>query len=380
MDVAAFAEPSGSLVATDGGAAAFVPKPLPGELDWPGPLVAALDAASGAVGELAGIGRIVRNPRLLISPYVRREAVLSSRIEGTQSTIADVYAAEAGQVELFHETDVREVVNYVNALEHGLASSLPISKRLIRDLHAALMRGVRGGEQRPGEFRRSQNWVGPIGCSLAEATYVPPPAHELEPALDALETFVHASRLPALIIAGLVHYQFEAIHPFSDGNGRVGRLLIPLILQDRGVLPQPLLYVSAYFERSRDEYYERLFRVSAESDWNAWLIYFLDAVKAQATEAVADSDRLVALEQRYREQLTSAKARGTAQSLIDHLFVNPYITARRAREALGVTDPAARGAIQTLEAAGILREVTGRRYGRRWLAPEILDAVRGPRA
>jgi len=365
------------LIATHDGALAFVPPALPPRLDLPAPTVADLDRASHAVGELAGVGRLVRNPRLLIAPYVRREAVLSSRIEGTRSTLADVYAAEAGQDRLFATSDVGEVVNYVRALEHGLASPLPLSTCLILELHRILMTGVRGVDHRPGAFRESQNWVGPPGAGIHEATYVPPPVVPMREALDLLERFMHDTAQPPLVHAALVHYQFEAIHPFLDGNGRVGRLLIPLLLRERGVLPQPLLYVSAAFERERDEYYERLLRVSTHEDWDGWLRFFLAAVTSQAREAVSDADRLLALEAGYRERLRGSRAGATAQALVDHLFENPYLTARRAVEVLSVTDPTARKAIATLEDNGILREVTGRDYGRRWLAEDVLNAIRG---
>jgi Fic family protein len=263
---------SGILVPTMGGAVAFVPAPLRTTFEISPSAVRLLDQASNALGMLSGVGRLLPNPHLLASPYLRREAVLSSRIEGTQSTIADVYAAEAGQTQLFHDgADVREVQNYVEAHEFGLGrlSELPLSLRLIRELHEHLMRGVRGADQMPGQFRTSQNFIAAPGATIAEARYVPPPLSEMKQRLDDLERFLHDQTLPPLVQIALAHYQFEAIHPFRDGNGRVGRLLISVFLCERGLLPQPLLYLSAYFERTRANYYDLLMRVSTHGDWDS---------------------------------------------------------------------------------------------------------------
>jgi len=231
---------------------ACVPNPLPPTLPWTPELVTVLSEADRALGELAGLGRSLPNPHLLIRPLVRREAVLSSRIEGTQASLSDLYAYEAAQLPLFEPpSDVREVYNCVHALEYGLERlrTLPLSLRLIREIHAQLMEGVRGEHQTPGEFRRSQNWVGPPGCTLNETTFVPPPLAEMHKALDAFERFLYApSSLPPLVRLGLIHYQFEATHPFLDGNGRIGRLLITLLLCAWNLMPEPLLYMSAYFE------------------------------------------------------------------------------------------------------------------------------------
>ncbi len=343
-------------------------------------VVLALDRASNALGMLSGVGRLLPNPHLLISPYLRREAVLSSRIEGTQSTLADVYAAEAGQTQLFEDaSDVAEVRNYVQAHELGLRrlSELPLSLRLIRDLHKGLMQGVRGGDQSPGRFRDSQNFIGPPGTTIADAIYVPPPVPEMKRTLDDFERFLHDQALPPLVQIALGHYQFEAIHPFRDGNGRVGRLLISMFLCERGLLPQPLLYLSAYFERTRADYYELLLRVSTHGDWLSWLRYFLEGVRVQATEAVEDSERLIGLRESCRSMLVAAKARPAAIQLLDGLFVNPYITARMASAQLNVSDPTARAAISDLLAQGVLSEVSGRRWGQVFLATHILAALRG---
>jgi Fic family protein len=365
---------SGSIVEAPEGYPAFVPDPAPRQLKLSDLALAALDEASNRLGILQGIGRQIRNPHLLISPYMSREAVVSSRIEGTQTTMSDVYAADLDQQELIQATDVREVRNYRAAHTLGLQSSLPLSLRLIRDLHRRLMKGVRGHERHPGQFRTYQNFIGaPAG---ATATYVPPPVPQMQSLLEDLESFLHEDSLRPLVQAAVVHYQFEAIHPFGDGNGRVGRLLIPLFLRDRGLLPQPLLYLSAYFERSRSDYYEKLLRVSTHGDWNDWILYVLTGISAQAQEAAELADRLLALHNRYRESLQAQHVTANALALIDALFENPLMYTRRAEEVLGVSAPTARATIKTLEDQGILREITDRRWRKIFQADEIYNLLR----
>ncbi|WP_287418153.1 Fic/DOC family N-terminal domain-containing protein, partial [Oceanithermus sp.] len=266
----------GRLVGIGPGLWAFAPDPLPPKLEWTSELVRALAEAERALGELAGLGRTLPNPYLFTQPFLRREAVLSSRIEGTQASLADLYAFEA-QPALFalpeQRNDVLEVRNYVRALEHGLARlrELPLCLRLLREMHAILLEGARGQNRAPGEFRRVQNWIGGSG-SIEDAVYVPPPPGEILSALDALEKYLNGeSPYPALVDVALVHYQFEAIHPFLDGNGRIGRLLITLMLIERGLLHEPLLYLSAYFERQREHYYRLLLEVSQKGAWEAWV-------------------------------------------------------------------------------------------------------------
>ncbi len=273
---------------------------------------------------------------------------------------------------------MREVRNYVLALEHGLRrlDELPLSLRLIRELHERLMVGVRGDEH-AGGFRTSQNFIGPPGATLASATYVPPPPLEMRVALERLELFLHDDALPPLVQIALAHYQFEAIHPFLDGNGRVGRLLITLFLTERGLLSQPLLYLSAWFERTRADYYRLLMRVSTHGDWNGWLRYFLEGVRVQATEAVDDAKRIVSLLEDYRQQLIVDRARSATRELLDCLAANPYVTVREAQQWLGVSDPTARAAIDDLVGYGILTEISGRRWGKLYLAEELLSALRG---
>jgi cell filamentation protein, protein adenylyltransferase len=379
VDTATFSpQAPGRFVLTHDGHNAFVPATLPPAFGLTPELVGGLADAANGVGLLAGTGRNLTNPALLIAPYLRREAVLSSRIEGTVSTLADLYENEATGSS--RREDVREVRNYLMAHEYGLQrlKTLPLSLRLLRELHERLLQGVRGEERRPGRFRDYQNWIGrDPHVSIEDARYVPPPVTEMTEALGELETFLHTDALHPLVIAALAHYQFEAIHPFGDGNGRIGRLLISLLLHERGLLSQPLLYLSAYFERSGAEYYDRLLRVSTDGDWLGWLVYFLRGVDIQAKAAVDDAERLLDLQARYREELSQAKARPAARNLVDELFINPYTTAMRAAEALHVTPPTARAAINDLAEQGILAEISGRKWGQLFLADEILAAVRG---
>jgi len=357
---------------------AYVPNPLPPDIDLTMDLVRELSDADRSLSELAGIARTLPNPHLLIGPFVRREAVLSSRIEGTQASLSDLFFFEAAKTKEKDVPDVREVSNYVRALEHGLhrLKSFPMSLRLIREMHEKLMAGVRGQNQTPGEFRRSQNWIGPPGCTLMGATFVPPPPQEMHEALDSFEKYLHAqSGLPPLIWLALIHYQFEAIHPFLDGNGRIGRLLVTLLLCSGGVLSQPLLYLSAFFERYRDEYYRRLLEVSQHGNWEEWIIYFLRGITSQGRDAIRRSDQLLSLWQRYRNDLQEARASALLLQLIDELFTYPAITNSIAAEKLSVTPRAAQLNIERLQNAKILREATGRRRNRIYVASEIISII-----
>lgn len=370
------ARPAGRLVRCPEGYSAFVPDPLPPTLTWSPRLVGALSAADRAVGRLAGEGGRLPNPHLLIRPFLRREAVLSSRIEGTQATLGELLQAEAGAAVARNPADLREVANYVAALEHGIdrLRTLPLSLRLVRELHAHLMEGVRGDYATPGEFRRTQNWIGPPGCTLADATYVPPPPGELLGALGAWETFLHDTSLPPLAQIALAHHQFEAIHPFVDGNGRVGRLLITLFLVERERLSQPLLYLSDFIEARRQEYYERLQRVRTHGDWPGWLRYFLEGVTSTARKALRQAAQLMDLRDDLHRRL---RDRPRALGLVDELFVNPYLSVTRAERILGVSNPTARQAVKQLEKAGVLEEITGRAWGRLYGARPILRAIEG---
>jgi Fic family protein len=323
------------------------------------------------------VGRTMPNPHLLIGPFMRREAVLSSRIEGTQADIADLYAYEAGQ-QAPPESDVREVHNYVRALEYGLerVQTPPVSLRLLRELHARLMEGVRSEQAAPGEFRRSQNWIGRPGCSLNEADFVPPPVAEMHAALDAFEKYLHAQDdYPPLVRLAFVHYQFEAIHPFVDGNGRIGRLLLTLLLVNWGLLPLPLLYLSAYFERHRSAYYDLLRAASERGEWREWAVFFLRGVADQARDAVVRIRRLQDLQLAWRESLQKARMTGLVLGIADWLFENPIISANQVAERFGVTHQAAMQALRRLEEHQIVRETTGKRRNRAFVAADILGSL-----
>ncbi len=367
--------------AVPGGYWAFVPEPLPPRVTWSSELVNALATAERALGKLDGLSVTMANPRLLMAPFMRREAVLSSRIEGTQASLSDLYAYEAQQAALFGEVpDVREVHNYVRALEYGLerVKALPLSLRLIRELHAELLDGVRGEEQKPGEFRRDQNWIGTPGCLLEEATFVPPPVPEMRRALDSLEKFLHADvALPPLVRLGLIHYQFEAIHPFLDGNGRVGRLLLILLLCEWRLLSAPLLYLSAYFVEHRQSYYDLLLAVSREGAWERWLRFFLDGIATQAGDAVARARALQTLREEYRERLQTARTSARLLQAVDLLFAHPIVRVLQVESALGVSTPTAQSYINRLEDAGILREITGQSRNRVYRADAILTIIEG---
>ncbi|MFN8234120.1 MAG: Fic family protein [Actinomycetota bacterium] len=356
---------------------AFVPPPLPPDLDLDLELIGALSAADRAIGELGGVGRWLPEPHLLIRPFLRREAVLSSKIEGTEATLTDLVLFEADAPTPDHP-DVREVFNYVRALEHATAPgrSLPLSLRLIREMHRTLMTGVRGGYATPGEFRRSQNWIGPPGCVLNDATYVPPPVEQMHACLDAFERYLHeSSDIPPLLRVALIHYQFEAIHPFLDGNGRVGRLLISLLLIEWGLLPKPLLYLSAYFEANRSEYYDRLLAVSRAGDWLGWARFFLNGVADGSADVIDRARRLQALREEYHRRLQVTRASALLLKLVDHLFAQPAIRIAMAEEVLGVTFRAASLNVGKLVDAGILQEITGRERNRVFVAHEILGLL-----
>ena len=372
------AREAGRVIRTPQGYSAFIPAPLPPKLVYDAEVALSLSAADAAVSELSGLGRHLPNPHLLIAPYVRREAVLSSRIEGTRASLSDLLLEEASGPSETRHGDVHEVRNYVRALDYGIKrlEKLPLSLRLVREIHERLMRGVRGDHATPGEFRRSQNWIGPAGCTPETAPYVPPPSSEMKEALSDWERFVqNRGKVPDLIQCALIHEQFEAIHPFLDGNGRVGRLLITLFLAERERLSQPLLYLSEYIERRRQEYYERLQRVRTDGDWRGWIGYFLEGVRWTARRAMNQATKLTDLREAMRRRL---RDRGKALALVDELFVNPYITVARAESILHVTNPTARQIVQLLEREGLLEEVSGRSWGRIYLSKPILKAIDHP--
>lgn len=328
------------------------------------------------------MGRSLPNPHLLIRPFIRKEAVLSSQIEGTQASISDLFQFEVNPEVEQKVPDVREVANYVMALEFGLerVKTLPLSRRLICEIHGKLMHGVRGKDRAPGQLRKAQVWIGPEGAPIHLAKFVPPPpGPELERAFHALERFLHApTELPPVVRLALVHYQFEAIHPFMDGNGRVGRLLVTLMLCLDGVLPQPLLYLSAYFEQHRQRYYDLLLAVSQRAAWNDWLIFFAQGVACEAMDAVDRIRRLVILRDRYIQAVQQARASSLVVKLVEYLFAQPVVTVAAVAEELEVTPVTAQQHINHLVAANILTETTGRKRNRIYIAKEIVVAIHEP--
>lgn len=370
---------SGRILRTPKGYWAFIPDPLPPTIHWSTSLISSLGEAERNLGRLASLADTLPSPHILVRPFIRREAVLSSQIEGTRASLVDLYHYESSQGSFFEDTlDVREVHNYVCALDYGLERlrNLPVSLRLIRELHAILMEGVRGETLTPGEFRRNQNWIGPPGSTLSSATFIPPPVDEMHPALDRLEKFMHTpSDIPRLAHLGLIHYQFEAIHPFLDGNGRLGRLLVVLLLIEWEMISQPLLYLSAFFEAHRLDYYDRLLAVSRGGEWESWLLFFLQGISSQSVDAIARIERLGKLRDAYRERLRTERAAERLLQTLDVLFERPILNIRQLEAALSVPYRTAQRYVERLEATGILREVTGQARNRLYRADEIIHAL-----
>ena len=375
MDTERFANsPAGHLEETTDGALAFVPAALPRRFALSPERVYQLDEASRAVATLAGIGETLLNPHLLIAPFLRREAVLSSRIEGTRASVSDVYAAEAtGRP----RGDAQEVVNYVRALELGIErlSDIPICTRLALELHSELLTGVRGQDTRPGELRTIQVWIGSEDSKIEDASFVPPPPGYVPDLMSDWEAFVHdEGPIPPLVRSALMHHHFETIHPFRDGNGRIGRLLITLHLIECGVLRPPLLYLSAYFEAHRQAYYDHLSRVRETGEWEPWLDFFLSGVTEQSRDAMRRTRALRDLQEEYRQRLQAASASANAMLLADELFRTPIVTYRGVAELLNVTNAGARNIIDRLVGAGILEPLADS-YPRLFAAPELLDLL-----
>jgi Fic family protein len=336
-----------------------------------------LSGADRAIGRLDAATELLPNPDLFVAMYVRREAVFSSQIEGTEASLVDLLEFEAQAARRGNKGDVQEVVNYVRAMNYGLArlKDLPLSLRLIREIHAELLRDARGGQREPGEFRRSQNWIGPPGCLLSEAIFVPPPPQEILSAMGELERFLHDDiPMPPLIKCGLAHAQFETIHPFLDGNGRMGRLLITFLLCWRGVLKHPMLYISDYFKRYRQEYYERLQRVRDHDDWEGWMQFFLKGLQTVALEATETARRIQTMRDRYRD-LIGRKIRGTAIGfvLLDYLFEMPMVNVKLVAQRIGRSYPVANDLVGTFLDLGLLIETTGQRRNRIYSFQPYLD-------
>lgn len=377
MDAELFKNSSaGKVIKTTEGYWAFGPNPLPPELEWDTGLSNLISQASHFLGTLVGLGETLPNPHLLIYPFIRREAVLSSRIEGTVSSLSDLFLFEATQIE--KQKDVREVHNYVSALEYGIRrlKEVPLDLQLISELHGILMKDVRGSRANPGEFREKQNWIGLPGQRVNEAIYVPPPPREMRKALNQLEKpLCSEESIPPLIKAALLHYQFEAIHPFLDGNGRMGRLLIILYIHQQSLLPKPLLYLSAFFEEYRLEYYKHLLQVSQQGAWRPWIEFFLRGVISQSQDAVNRSRLLVNLQQDYRREILAKHLSPTAGQVLDLIFMRPVINVNSASKALNLTFPAVSKAIKQLEDVQILEEMTGAKRNKVYVAQEILKVL-----
>ena len=376
---------SGHYVRQPTGYRAFVPEPLPPTppLRLEDELLVLLSSADRALGRLDGASELLPNPDLFVYMYVRREAVLSSQIEGTQASLVDLLQFESERARVQIPEDSAEVANYVRAMNFGLQrlEQLPISLRLIREIHGLLLEDVRGAERTPGEFRTSQNWTGPAGSSLAQATYVPPPPSEMQRALGELESFLHGhDALPTLVKVALVHAQFESIHPFLDGNGRVGRLLVTFLLCEAGILKRPLLYLSYYLRSHRSEYYERLQGVRDHGDWEGWLRFFLEGVRLVSAEATDTARQLIALRERHRDLLTQAVGRraGNALKLLESMYVGPVLGVRDAEERTGLSYQKANSLVAAFEELGLLTEITGRKRDRLFIYEPYLDLFPEP--
>lgn len=370
---------SGRYVQQAGGYRAFIPKDLPPDppIALRGELQGLLSRADQALGRLDGSIRTLPHPDLFVAMYVRREAVLSSQIEGTQSSLQDVLAAEARVLSPDRPQDVDEVFNYVRAMNHGLArlDATPISIGLLREIHRELLAGTRGHALAPGELRTTQNWIGPPGSPLAEATFVPPP-QEVPGALARLERFVQdGAGLPLLIKVGLAHAQFETIHPFRDGNGRLGRLLVTLMLCEREALPKPVLYLSHFFRRHRQRYYDHLQAVRDDGTWEAWLAFFLQGVLEVSEQAARTAHAILALRERHRGAITDGLGRAAANGhrVLEHLYRKPIVSVREVKDTIGTTYAAANSLVARLVEHGILEELTGQRRNRVF---EYVDYVR----
>lgn len=350
---------------------AFIPADLPpiSPVRMDDELQMLLSDADRALGRLDGATETLPNPDLFVFMYVRKEAVLSSQIEGTQASLMDLLEFEAKAQKADHPGDVPEVVNYVAAMNQGLQrlETLPVSLRLIREIHGTLLKGVRGGDRRPGEFRTRQNWIGPENSPIERASFIPPPPRVMLDALASLERFLHdESPMPPLLKVGLAHAQFETIHPFIDGNGRVGRLLITFLLCEKKVLRRPLLYLSHYLKARRTEYYDRLQAVRDRGDWESWLKFFFRGVASVSIEATQTARRIVDLRERHRILLTSKTGRGAgnALALLETLYFRPIVSVKQVAEITGISFPNANALVEALEEHRLLVETTGRRRNR----------------
>jgi Fic family protein len=361
---------------------AFIPKSLP-----PNPqillspeLTRVLSEADRSIGRLDGVIKSIPNPELFVMMYIKKEAVLSSQIEGTQTSLSDILDKEEVFLSAKKNDDVVATLNYIDAMNYGLEriKEFPLSLRLIREIHQRLLTNVRGHAKEPGEFRRNQNWVGPPGCTLKEATYVPPPAHEMNQALDDFEKYLHIEKIyPVLIECGLIHAQFETIHPFSDGNGRIGRLLITFLLCINEVIDRPLLYLSYYFKKNKQEYYNRLMSVRNDGDWEGWLKFFLKGIAETSQNVVELSSKILELKKNKEELVRKSMRKSSLKviELLDKLYVHPVITVTSASELCDISYNAAKSIIKTFEGLNILEEKSGRKRDRKYYFREYIDML-----
>jgi Fic family protein len=367
----------GRLMNTIHGYSAYIPNPLPPQIEWTTALINQLTKAERSIARLDEVGQSFPAPHVVVRPFMRKEAVLSSQIEGTQTTFQNLLRYEAKQLTfLENESDAHEVQNYVKALDYSLEriKSLPISLRLIKEIHAILMKGVRGDLLTPGEIRRSQNWIGRPGATLENARFVPPPVDEMKKCLSDFEKYIHEdANLPPLIRVGLIHYQFEAIHPFLDGNGRIGRLLITLLLTTWQILTQPLLNISHFIENNRTEYYDRLLAVSQEGKWVEWLLFFLDGVHQQAEDAVEKINALQMLRSNYQAMFERDRNRGKLADVVDYFISTPISSISQAQENSNLGSfTMIQSYFEKLIQYGVLEEITGGKRNRIYKASEIL--------
>ncbi|MBC8192435.1 MAG: Fic family protein [Candidatus Marinimicrobia bacterium] len=364
---------TGRYIQQDSGYKAFIPAPLSPnpQIDISDDLQAKLSEAENVLSRLDASIQTLPNPDLFVFMYVRKEAVLSSQIEGTQSSLHDVLAAEAQILDPYRPRDVAEVINYIDAMNYGIdrLAELPVSVRLIREIHARLLAGVRGSNLTPGELRRSQNWIGPAGSTLAQASFIPPPPQELVQALSDLEHFLHAEdEIPTLIKIGLAHAQFETIHPYLDGNGRIGRLLITFLLCEQGLLKKPVLYLSYYFKYHRQAYYDHLQAIRQQGDWEGWLVFFLDGLAQVSVQAAETARKITELRemQRFKIMENFGRVVGNGLKVFDYLFQHPLVSVEQVKTVTNTSFPAANELIKKFVESEILSEITGNKRHRRY--------------
>ncbi len=361
----------GNYVKQTAGHKAFMPERFPaqGLIEWSDDLIMLLSKADLAIGKLNAIDQLVPDVDYFIKSFAKKEAALSSQIEGTQATLIDLFKIEA---KIFDEkvSDVDEITNYINAMNYGIGriKTLPLSLRLIREIHSMLLKGVRGQHRNPGEFRTTQNWIG--GPTIETATFVPPPPHEMKQALSDLEDFLHKDKfqkLPALIKAGLIHAQFETIHPFLDGNGRTGRLLITFYLYKEGILCRPLLYISEFFKKNRPDYYTKLNSYRFDKSTEEWLMFFLEGVRAVSEDAVLVAQKIRVIREKHLQTVSSfGRNAKTAMLLLDQFYTYPIIDLKLAMRLTGLSKARAIDLIDKFTNKEILKEITGKRRNRRF--------------